>query len=93
MPGNINKVKEILTEESRKITEETREKTLGYIEAGLGIVAGLAWNEAVKGLIEYIFPLNKNSILAKFIYAVIMTLIVVVMTIYLSKIFKKGRNQ
>jgi len=46
-------------------------------------VAGLAWNEAIKALIEYLYPLDKNSLLAKFVYAALITIIVVVFTTYL----------
>ncbi|MFA6304955.1 MAG: DUF5654 family protein [Patescibacteria group bacterium] len=66
---------------------------LGYITAGFGLVAGLAWNEAIKSLIEYLFPLNSNSVLAKFIYALAMTVILVVITFYLSKIFKQQERK
>ena len=55
-----------------------------YIAGGLGIVVGLAWNEAIKALIEYIYSLTgSNSIIAKFLYAIILTAIVVVVTMYI----------
>ena len=44
-----------LKEEGNEIKKEIHEHTLGYIVAALGLVAGLAWNEAVKSLIEYFF--------------------------------------
>ena len=69
--------------------EEIREKTMGYILAGLGLVTGLDWNEAIKAFIEYLFPMDKNTILAKFLYAGIMTLVVVLMTSYLVRLLKK----
>jgi hypothetical protein len=72
-----------------KIKEEAGAKFKQYIGAGFGLVAGLAWNDAIKGAIEYLFPLEKNSLTAKFIYAITMTLIVVVIGISLSKIFRQ----
>ena len=48
--------------------------------AALGLIAGLAWNEAVKGLIDHIYPLDQNGLWAKFIYAIIITLVVVVVS-------------
>ena len=67
------------------IKKEVRERTLSYIVAALGLVAGLAWNEAIKSLIEYFFPAS-NGLLAKFIYTIILTLIVVFVTTYLVRL-------
>mgnify|MGYP001565613436 CR=1 FL=1 len=65
---------------------EIREKTVGYILAAFGLVAGLAWNEAIKALIDQFFPSSGNGILIKFIYAVIVTVVVVTITVYLVKL-------
>jgi len=59
---------------------------LGYITAGFGLVAGLAWNEAIKSLIEYLFPLNRDTMTAKFVYAFLITIILVIISIYLARI-------
>ena len=67
------------------MTTEIKERIVGYILAAFGFVAALAWNEAVKGLIETLFPLDHGSLLAKFIYAIFVTIIVVVVSIYLAK--------
>ncbi|MBI4159908.1 hypothetical protein HY504_01950 [Candidatus Wolfebacteria bacterium] len=60
--------------------------------AALGLVAGLAWNEAIKAFIEYFFPVSQNSILAKLTYAVLLTIIVVVLTVYLVRLTGKERK-
>jgi len=62
------------------VISKTREKAADYIGAAFGFVAGLAWNEAITSLIEYILPFNKGSggIVAQFAYAVLMTIILVV---------------
>ncbi|OGF82135.1 hypothetical protein A2924_00405 [Candidatus Giovannonibacteria bacterium RIFCSPLOWO2_01_FULL_44_16] len=65
------------------LREEIKQQTKGYIMAGLGLVAGLAWNEAIKSLIEYLYPLDQGSLLAKFVYAVLITVFVVVFSTYL----------
>ena len=69
---------------------EIRERTVGYVVAAFGLVAGLAWNDAIKALIEYLFPLQGNSVFAKIIYAFLVTLAVVIATIYLTRLFKEG---
>lgn len=74
-----------LQEERARIQREVRNRTMGYILAGVGLVVGIAWNDAIKALIEYLFPLSRNTILAKFLYAAILTLFIVVFTTYFSR--------
>lgn len=79
-----------LKNESEKLRSEARERLLGYIVGAFGLIAGLAWNDAVKALIEYIFPSSgTHTLLAKFVYALIITFIVVVVTVYITRLFKK----
>lgn len=75
-----------LKEDSEEIRKQVRKQTLGYILAGFGLVAGLAWNEAIKSLIEYLFPVKQNTLLAKFIYAILITLVIVILSGYLTKL-------
>ena len=69
-----------------QIRKELKSRTLGYISAALGLVAGLAWNDAIKQLIETIFPLAKDTIAVKFLYAVLITVAVIVLISYLDRI-------
>lgn len=71
------------------LRKEVREKTLSYITAAFGLVAGLAWNEAIKSLIEYFYPASQNGLLAKFIYALVITLVVVLTSSYLIRLSSK----
>lgn len=80
--------KEVLKNEIGNIKKELKSKTFSYIAASLGVVAGLAWNEAIKSLIEYLFPLSAQTILMKFIYAAIVTFIVIIVLIILNKVLK-----
>ena len=79
--------------ESGKISREVRRQSFTYIAAGLGLVAGLAWNEAIKTLIETVFPMKQNTIIAKFLYAAIITLAVVLITNYLAKLLTQEKNE
>ncbi len=72
-------------EESKALRKEVRERTAGYVAAALGLVAGLAWNDAIKSLIEYFFPLGGNTIFAKFLYAILLTLIIVIFTVQILR--------
>lgn len=69
--------------------EELKTRTLSYITAGFGLVAGLAWNDAIGSLIEFIFPLQRSSVLMKFLYAVVITGVLVAVTFYLARLFKE----
>lgn len=71
--------------EKERLQKELRERTYGYISAAFGLVAGLAWNDAIRALIEYIFPLSQNTLFAKFAYAILITVLVVIATSYFLK--------
>ncbi len=82
--GRLKKI----DEEKKLLTKEVRERTLGYIVAAFSVVAGLAWNEAVKSLID-LLPQGKNTVFAKFAYAIVITLVVVVVTVYLGRLIQQ----
>lgn len=67
---------------------EVRERTLGYIIAALSLVAGLAWNEAIKGILQSLFPIQQDSWQVKLIYALLITVMVVFVSIYLARLLK-----
>lgn len=71
------------------VKNEIRNRTIGYILTAMGLVAGLAWNDAIKSTIEYFFPANKSTIWAKLSYAVIVTLVVVFIAVYLNRLINK----
>lgn len=75
--------------ELAELKAQAREKTANLILAGFGFVAGLAWNEAIKSLIDTIFVLEKNSLLAKFIYAILVTILIVIVSYAFSKFNSK----
>ncbi|MDP3974862.1 MAG: DUF5654 family protein [Candidatus Jorgensenbacteria bacterium] len=85
---NGNETLDTLKREGANVRREARERAAQYLLAAFGLVAGLAWNEAIKALIEQLFPLAKNSLLAKFVYALIITFVVVFVSVYLVRIVK-----
>ncbi len=82
----MENIKDKIKNGSKEIKKEIKQRVSGYILAAFGLVAALAWNDAIKSLIEYFFPLNKNTILIKFLYAVLITFIMVIISIYLTKL-------
>lgn len=79
--------------EGKNIELEMKKRIVGYITAAFGLVAGLAWNEAIKAMIEYFFPLDRGSVLAKFVYAMGITLVLVLVSVYLAKLALKKENK
>lgn len=67
---------------------EILEKLASLITAGFGLVAALAWNEAIKELISVILP-QPSMLLGKIIYASIVTVLVVFITIKLGRVINK----
>lgn len=84
--------KEIAKTRQTSLRKEIKERTVGYILAAFSFVAGLAWNEAVKSLIDF-FPHTLNSILMKFIYAVAVTIIIVIITVYLASLIEEKEKK
>ena len=63
------------------------------ITTGFGIVAALAWNEAIKALFVKIFPRPEDNLLAMFGYAIIITILIVVATLQVSRLINIAKKQ
>jgi len=80
----LNKIKS----EIKEVKKEFKEKTITLILGGFGLIAALAWNEAIKSLFEIYFK-KSNALIGKFIYAIIITVIVVIISLQLKKLSKE----
>lgn len=82
-----------IKQKKEKSFEEVRlavvERSITLLIAGFGLVAALAWNEAVQALVQELFPLSHSSLIAKFIYAFIVTIILAILSLRLTKLAKK----
>lgn len=77
---------------STKIHKEVWSEILKLSTSSFGLVAALAWNELIKEVVTmYIKPLvgSNSGIISLLIYAVIITILAVIVTINLSKFTKK----
>ncbi len=72
-------------EEVKRTTQEVMSRTTGFILAALGFVVGLAWNDAIQELVKTIFSQEQNTIIAKFIYAFIITVALVLISLRLDR--------
>jgi len=75
------------------LRKELAQRTIGYILTALGLVAGLAWNQAIQGLINMLFPGAGKGILVQFVYAIVITIIIVVISFYLLRLTEKKEEQ
>ena len=89
----LDRLRQEFSRRGAALSGEVKEKALGYIAAAFGLVAGLAWNDAIKALIEVLFPLQQDSVLVKFLYAIILTAVVVVITALLLRLFKRREEE
>lgn len=67
---------------------EIIEKISSLVTASLGLVAALAWNEAILELFKKLFG-ERGTLAAKFIYALIVTIVVVYLIVKLSHIINR----
>jgi hypothetical protein len=75
--------------EIQKVGEEIQRTITILIMASFAFVSVLAWNEAVKSLFEAIFP-DKGNLGLKFLYAIIITIITIIISKRLKIISKKS---
>ncbi len=70
----------------KRLRLEVLEKLSALATAGFGLVAALAWNSAVQELFKQVNLFgSKDGIVDKFLYAVVLTIIVVVVTFLIGR--------
>lgn len=75
----------------KETTNHMFEKTLLLATSAFGLVAALAWNDAIQSIFKYYFG-EQSGIIAKLLYALIVTVIVVVITVWLGKLERKKKR-
>lgn len=85
-------VKNRVEKEGVDLTIEILEKMVTLIGAGMGLVVALAWNAAIQAFFEKFFPKPTANLIAQFIYAAVITIIVVLVTVYLSRLLQKAKK-
>ena len=65
--------------------KEFRKQTVGLVSGAFGFIAALAWNDAIKAFIDSFYENPGEGVSARFIYAIVITIIVVVVTVQLMK--------
>ena len=63
-------------------------QTLALVNSAFALVAALAWNEAVKALIDHYFK-SGSDLYSRFAYAIIITVFVVIISSRLTKLMQR----
>jgi hypothetical protein len=88
MEPSINKARTKLRETKKQVYFQTA--TL--INSAFALVAALAWNEAIKAIIDRYVPTG-SALYSKLIYAVILTIIIVLVSMKLTKIINEFKPE
>jgi uncharacterized membrane protein len=73
------------------LTAEVLDKFAELITVALGLVAALAWNTAIQSLFTVIFGKTGSALIGQFVYAIIITLVVIFTTIAVSRAAERAR--
>jgi ABC-type Mn2+/Zn2+ transport system permease subunit len=68
--------------------KEVIEKVAALITAAFGLIAALAWNTAIQEIFRLIFG-EQSGVWAMIFYAVVVTIIAVVLTIWIGRVSEK----
>lgn len=74
------------------MTAEVLDKFSQLITTALGLVAALAWNEAIQLLFTRIFGESGGALAAKFFYAFLVTLVVVFATVAVGRAADRAKK-
>ncbi len=74
------------------VSSDVIEKIASLMTAAFGLVAALAWNGAIIAIFKEVFG-TAESIPAMLSYAIIVTLIAVIATIYIGKAAAKAKKE
>ena len=68
------------------------DKISALVTAAFGLVAALAWNDAIKTIFKEVFG-ESNTIGPMVLYAVIVTIIAVILTIIVARAVANAKNK
>ena len=71
---------------------EILDKIAALLVAAFGLVAALAWNGAIRAIFEAVFG-TADNITAMLVYAVVVTVIAVLVTIWIARAVKRAKGE
>lgn len=75
------------------LTSELTERSREFLTAAAGLTASLAWNDAFNSTIDYFYPLEKKGPWLKLIYALIITIMLVILIWTLNRNSEKSSDK
>ena len=79
-------------EEPKTLKEEVLDKIAALVTAAFGLVAALAWNDAIKAIFKEIFG-EESTVVPMLIYAIIVTIIAVILIIIVARAVANAKNK
>jgi high-affinity Fe2+/Pb2+ permease len=70
---------------------EVLDKIATLITAAFGLVAALAWNGAIRAIFETLFG-SADNLTAMLVYAVVVTIIAILVTIWIARTVKRAKG-
>jgi len=71
---------------------EVLDKIVALVIAAFGLVAALAWNGAIRAIFEAVFG-SADNIVAMLIYAVVVTIIAILVTIWIARAANRAKGK
>ncbi len=71
--------------------QKSLDQIITLVMSAFGLVAALAWNAAIQKIFTDVFG-PQSSTAAMVLYAVVVTIIAVVVTLYLTRLKEKGKG-
>ena len=89
-----DKTKELTKAEEQKLHVYFVDKVITLMTGAMGLVAALAWNDAMRKLFERVFgTAGSGDVTAMFIYAAIVTATVVIVTYRLTRFSERMKKK
>lgn len=74
------------------MSREILDNMVQLMTTAFGLVAALAWNEAVQALFDALLP-GAGDLAAKFLYAIVVTVAVVIVTVRLGRLSERLKRE
>jgi uncharacterized membrane protein YidH (DUF202 family) len=79
-------------EKSATLKQEVLDKMGALLIAAFGLVAALAWNDAIKAIFKEVFG-DSNAVVPMLIYASMVTIIAVILIIIVARAVANAKNK
>ena len=81
-----------MSEKSAEFKVQLLETFASLITAAFGLVAALAWNDTIKLAVKMLFPTDSGEVYSMIVYALIVTILAVIMTLFISRSLSKAKK-